>query len=361
MFIVRIIIAMVLFAVPFSGAAKELVVVIDAGHGGHDVGAPGRKSYEKDINLAMALLLGKKLSTLDDVKVVYTRTTDDFVKLKRRAEIANQAKGDLFISLHCDSAEKNRDSRIGSTVYVFGLHRNEENLEAVKRENSVLELEDDFSATYQDFDPNSEESYIIFELNQAKYYEQSLLFAQMAMTEMTAAGQVDMGVRQQGIFVLANTSMPAVLVELDYICNPVREQYLLSENGQNALAEALCDAVYAYKEQIDYYNSSNPEAAISKKPRSNNRVKVEEKPRDKDDRAGVEYRIQFLSSPKPLKKNDKELKGLKGVEYYKDKGMYKYTTGATTDKDKAQRTLRDVKKKFADAFIVEFKNGKRIK
>lgn len=182
-----------------NAVAKDFVLVIDAGHGGKDVGAVGDYAMEKDVNLGVALKFGELVKKhCKNVKVVYTRDADFFVSLQDRANIANKAKGDLFVSIHTNSVDKKSPSRYtvtGSETYTLGLHRSNENLEVAKRENSVIELEDDYSAKYQGFDPNSAESYIIFELNQSKHMEQSINFASYVQGEFKKCGQVDKGVR----------------------------------------------------------------------------------------------------------------------------------------------------------------------
>ncbi len=352
----------------FDVSAKDFVLVIDAGHGGKDVGAVGDKAREKDINLGVALKLGRNIDKeFKDVKVVYTRDDDRFISLQERANIANKAKGDLFISIHTNSIDKRSKRRFsvaGAETYTLGLHRTQENFDVAKRENSVIELEDDYSARYQGFDPNSTESYIIFELNQSKHMEQSVNFASLVQDEFAAVGRIDKGVRQAGFWVLAATSMPAVLVELDFICNPKQEAYLASSDGQNQLAEALFYAFSQYKEEWDYYQSGQRRDFVEKN--ADNRDKRHNR-KENPERAGeresleIEYRVQFLSSGKRLPSGSREFRGLDDVESYKEGGLFKYTTGATTDKDKAKKNLRKVRKKFEDAFLVEFKNGKRIK
>lgn len=251
-----IIIIIISFFITFGCAAKDFVVVIDAGHGGHDKGALGLNSYEKNINLAVALKLGKMItSDIKDVKVVYTRDEDKYLTLQERANLANKAGGDLFISIHTNSIAlkaKNRRTISGASTYTLGLHRTDENLEVAKLENSVIALEDDYTTTYQGFDPNSTESYIIFEISQSKHMEQSVNFASAIQKEfVSVANRDDKGVRQAGFWVLAATSMPAVLVELDFICNPTQEQFLTSEDGQNKMARAIFNAFKSYKNSGD--------------------------------------------------------------------------------------------------------------
>lgn len=243
-------------ATPQAALAAEnpFTVVIDPGHGGSDVGAKGKKALEKDINLAVALKLGKLIEAqwpAEEVKVVYTRKTDKFVPLQTRCDIANKARGDLFISIHVNSVDAkapNRSSVKGASVYTLGLSRSNENLEVAKRENSVMMLEPDYTTRYCGFDPSSSESYIMFELNQNRHINQSIKFARMAQRQLVGtAGRADKGVRQDIFWVLVHTGMPAVLVELDFICNPKSEEYLASKEGTQLLALSLQKALASYR------------------------------------------------------------------------------------------------------------------
>lgn len=237
--------------VPFTLFSSDFTVVIDPGHGGKDKGALGRSSFEKDINLAVALKLGNLIEKkVKDTKVVYTRDKDTYKQLRDRAQIANQAKGNLFISIHCNSvAKKNkrRNSIAGATTYVLGLHKSQDNLEVAMRENSVIEQEPDYSVTYKGFDPGSSESYIIFELTQQQYLSSSIDFAKLVQEELAnKAKRKDLGVKQAGFLVLAETTMPSVLIELDFICNPEVEKYISSKVGQEKMADAIFTAVKKY-------------------------------------------------------------------------------------------------------------------
>ena len=231
-----------------SLSAQPYTLVIDAGHGGKDPGAIGRKSKEKNINLAVALAFGKLVEqNCPDVKVVYTRKTDVFVELDERANIANRNKADLFVSIHVNStAAKNGPQ--GTETHTLGMHRAADNLEVAKRENSVITLESNYEQKYEGFDPKSSESYIIFELMQDKNMEQSVNFAKLVQQQFkSTAGRVNKGVYQAGFLVLRATSMPSALIELGYINNANEETYLCSAAGQSALAKSIYNAFKAYK------------------------------------------------------------------------------------------------------------------
>ena len=230
--------------------SQAFTVVIDAGHGGRDAGALGRRSREKNINLAVALALGNLIkSNLPDVKVVYTRSTDVFVELDQRARIANKAKADLFISIHTNSTAAGRSGTkvCGAETYTLGMHRAAENLAVAKRENSVITLESNYEQRYEGFDPSSSESYIIFELMQDQKMASSVDFASRVHNQFRAtAGRVNKGVHQAGFLVLRQTSMPSVLVELGYINNFSEETFLMSADGQQKMARSIFNAFKDY-------------------------------------------------------------------------------------------------------------------
>lgn len=345
-----------------SAQSKDFTVVIDPGHGGHDYGAIGKITNEKSINLAVAKLLGKKIDEgMSDVKVVYTRDNDSFISLKERANRANRAKGDLFISIHVNSVDrrsKNRATVAGAEIYTLGLHKSEENLAVAKRENSVMELESDYTETYSNFDPNSVESYIIFELNQSKHIDQSIDFASKALNEMTSTGgRADKGVRQAGFWVLWATSMPAVLVELDFICNPASERFLSSESGQDKLAQALYNALKQYRDDTasttarpDTRQQSQPQESQTQQPAVETAAPS----------GGIEYRIQIMASDEAIPSGSPKFKGTENIFEYRDRGMYKYTIGTYPSFDAAKRNLRAVRRKFPEAFIIKMKDGSRV-
>lgn len=345
---------------PCSAGEGNFVLVIDAGHGGKDVGAPGVSNYEKNINLGVALEFGKLVEErMKDVEVVYTRKRDKFVPLQERANIANAAKGDLFVSIHTNSLDKrnrNRKTIKGTATYTLGLHRTDDNLEVAMRENSVISLEEDYTTTYKGFDPNSAESYIINEIYQNHYLEQSVNFASILQKQFVSkAKRVDRGVRQAGFLVIRETAMPSVLVELDFICNPTQEKYMASEKGKAELAGALYNALVEYRKSIH----GTGDGSVKYLPSENDGGRGDEAAVTvrSDNSDVVVYKIQILAGRSKLSSNSSEFKGLKGVERYKDGRTYKYMYGATTDRKEAARTLRKVKRKFKDAFIVTFKNG----
>ncbi|MDE6812135.1 MAG: N-acetylmuramoyl-L-alanine amidase [Muribaculaceae bacterium] len=231
----------------------DFVVVIDPGHGGKDFGAIDNSAKEKEINLAVAQRLAELIrKKMKDTEVIMTRNNDTFISLQGRADIANKSKGDLFISIHTNSVDmknKNRTTVAGASVYTLGSNKDEANMEIARRENSVIEMESSYQQKYSGFDPNKDESYIIFEMAQKKNLSQSNRFAKMVQDNLVKiAGRKDRGVKQAGFWVLWSTSMPAVLVELDFICNPESAKFLTSREGVEKLAEAIYQAVKVYEQ-----------------------------------------------------------------------------------------------------------------
>ncbi len=372
-----------LFAIPFHSASlwgKDFTVVIDAGHGGHDPGAVGRISKEKNINLNVALKVGNLIKkNCNDVKVIYTRTKDVFIPLDRRAEIANNAKADLFISIHTNSVAKNRTVK-GASTWTLGLAKSEANLEVAKRENSVILYENDYQTRYAGFNPNSSESYIIFEFMQDKYMEQSVHLASLVQKQFKRTCQrIDRGVHQAGFLVLKASAMPSILIELGFISTPEEERYLNSENGANTLAKGIYNAFLNYKreqelkltgvsktilpDESENESDNSPliaQVASQTKTLSDNARPIVSESAVTVDDSEIIFKVQILTSSKPLSKNDKRLKGLKDVDYYKEKGIYKYTFGDSANYNEVLHARRSISTRFKDAFIVAFRNGERM-
>lgn len=232
----------------------KITIVLDPGHGGKDFGACENGAKEKDINLAVAKKLRDLIEKrLKDVEVVMTRATDVYLTLQERADVANDADGDLFMSIHVNSVDKKnprRNSIQGSSVYVLGLHKDQDNMKVAMRENSVIELESDYKEKYSGFDPSKDESYIIFEMAQKRNLGESIRVAADSQNELVnTAGRANRGVRQAGFWVLWATSMPAVLVELDFICNTQAVKYMTSDSGEDKFAEALFNSIKKFVER----------------------------------------------------------------------------------------------------------------
>jgi N-acetylmuramoyl-L-alanine amidase len=242
---------------------SSFVLVIDPGHGGKDPGALGKRGKEKNINLAVSKLLKQYISKAHpDVSVIMTRDKDVFIGLDERADIANKANANLFISIHANAVRRNTWLN-GAEVYTFGLSRSDENLEVAKRENSVILLEDNYRQKYEGFDPSSSESYIIFEFMQNKFVEQSVDFATMVQKQLVETAQrEDLGVKQAEYLVLRKSTMPRILVELDFISNPEAEEFMLGKEGQETLARAICNAFTEYKRNFDRKTATKTESGI---------------------------------------------------------------------------------------------------
>jgi N-acetylmuramoyl-L-alanine amidase len=329
----------------FSNKLKT--VVIDPGHGGKDYGAIGKTGREKDIVLSISLKLGSYIEKeYPDVKVIYTRKTDVFVPLIERAEIANKNNADLFISVHVNANPSSVP--YGVETYAMGLHKSKENLEVAKLENASIFYEEDYNKTYDGFDPNSAESYIIFTLLQNAFLEQSINFASYIQSEFKEkAKRYDRGVKQAGFLVLWKTSMPSILVETGFISNPKEEKFLVSEEGQEQLAFSIFNGFKAYKSWFDNHNYVADNDFIPSKvdtPKSDT----------------VYYKVQISSSKKPLPTTDKFFKGRNDIEMFEYDGIYRYTVGTVTSFDEIVAIKTKIIKDFPDAFIIAVKNGKIV-
>lgn len=388
-------------------ASDKFTLVIDAGHGGHDAGALGAFSKEKDINLRTALAFGGYVErNCPDVRVIYTRKKDFFVPLHTRAEIANKAKADLFISIHTNSLPNKKIAR-GFETYTLGMHRASENLDVAKRENSVILVEKDYKQHYEGFDPNSSESYIIFEFLQDHFMAKSVEFAKLVQSNVCSlAKRQNKGVKQAGFLVLRETSMPSCLVEVGFISTPDEEQSLNNSATIDNIAKGLYNAFIKYKQKnaggdTDYVTehssdvmqptpagSQEEEKPVTKKltevrntgdsqeAKPQRQVNAESRStRDRTSRSRNKesdktataaetgsapvFKIQIFISDKALKDSDSRFKG-EEADYYKDGNMLKYTIGSTTDYNEILRLKKSVGDKFPGSFIVAFKNGEKI-
>ena len=329
---------------------KISTVVIDAGHGGKDPGASGKHTHEKNITLAIALKLGHYIEqNMPDVKVIYTRKTDRFIPLYKRAEIANKNHADIFISIHCNSNTSSKP--YGVETYVLGLHKNAANLAVAQKENAAILYEDN-PKKYDGFD-NSPESYISLSLFQSPYLKESLNLANKIEQQMRyRAGRKARGVFQAGFLVLWRTTMPSVLVETGFLSNPKEEAFLMSSKGQTYIASAIYRAFRDYKTEFEKENApAHTPVPVGKTSRS-----TQNNPQQK-----VDYRVQFYTSSRAIPTTSGRFKGLSKVSYYKQNGIYKYTAGHFPTLSKAvsyQSVLR--KKGYKDAFVVAFYQNKRI-
>ncbi|MBM3185165.1 MAG: N-acetylmuramoyl-L-alanine amidase [Bacteroidetes bacterium] len=331
-------------------------IVIDAGHGGKDPGCHGSFAHEKHVCLAIALRLGELIKAkYPNINLVYTRNTDVFVELIERANIANRAKADLFICIHANAGS---NVAYGTETYVLGLHRTEAQQRVAERENSIIALEDDKGAKYEDFDM-SPDAIIAKQLQLSVFLDHSILFATNLQKEFKRIGRYDRGVKQAGFLVLYKTTMPSVLIETGFLTNPSEENFLGKNEGQEKMANSMFKAFESYKNQLE------GKAVISENPSpnlvSNENPKKEEKPAITKDSTGLIFRIQIETSDKKLATNSTRFKGLEIFEYHENK-LYKYCTGLFHHDLKAAKEYKIelIEKGFNNAFVVAFLNEERI-
>lgn len=385
---------MCMLVVTAFAANKRFTLVIDPGHGGHDAGARGAISMEKNINLTVALRFGKYVEqNMPEVCVIYTRKQDVFIPLHERANIANRANADLFISVHTNALPAGKVAR-GFETYTLGMHRAKDNLDVAMRENSVISMEKGFEQTYEGFDPKSSESYIIFEFIQGKNMERSVELARMIQRSVCDSGcRPDKGVHQAGFLVLRETSMPSCLIELGFITTPDEER-LLNDNAKvDDIAKGIYEAFAKYKNKYDrsvsvpYRAANRQESTLPKivpdsykEEAENRRVKKQEPVRrtraaktDDSDRKADTVASQSRNAPKDapvfklqifvgnrnLRKGDAHFKGETEFDSFQEGNLVKYTLGASTNYNEIYRLRKEKMEKFPEAFIIAFKNGEK--
>ena len=364
-------------------------VVLDAGHGGHDAGAVGSFSKEKNINLRYTLLVGDMIKkNIPDAKVIYTRDKDVFVDLNERARIANRNKADLFVSIHTNSSKNS--SANGMETFTLGVSKSKENMEVAMLENSVIKLEEDYETKYEGFDPNSVDSYIMFEFMKDQYTDRSITCADFIQTRMIQTSKRnDRGVRQAGFLVLRATAMPSVLVELGFISNKDEEKYLNNNDNQVKLATAIFNGIKEYKHELDKKsgNSVNSEelevrseelknevtkpveVAQPKKElgvrseelgvKEENKEKLENKKGEISSNSEYEFFIQYLVSKNNYKADNAVFKGHAPTKVLSENNLYKYLIGPF-DVNAVFTKRNEITKDFPDAFIVAYKEGKKV-
>lgn len=371
---------MCMLVVTAFAANKRFTLVIDPGHGGHDAGARGAISMEKNINLTVALRFGKYVEqNMPEVRVIYTRKQDVFIPLHERANIANRANADLFISVHTNALPAGKVAR-GFETYTLGMHRAKDNLDVAMRENSVISMEKGFEQTYEGFDPKSSESYIIFEFIQGKNMERSVDLARMIQRSVCDGGcRPDKGVHQAGFLVLRETSMPGCLIELGFITTPDEER-LLNDNAKvDDIAKGIYEAFAKYKNKydrsvsvpyraVDRQESTLPkivpdsykDAPAAKKStpaaRKSEPVAKKAAPAPKD--APV-FKLQIFVSSRNLRKGDAHFKGETEYDSFQEGNLVKYTLGSSTNYNEIYRLRKEKMEKFPEAFIIAFKNGEK--
>ena len=357
---------MCMFVMTSLAANKRFTLVIDPGHGGHDAGALGAISKEKNINLAVALRFGKYVEqNLPEVRVIYTRTKDVFIPLNERANIANRANADLFISVHTNALPAGKVAR-GFETYTLGMHRAKDNLDVAMRENSVISMEKDYQQRYQGFDPRSSESYIIFEFIQGKNMERSVDLARMIQRGVCdGANRPDKGVHQAGFLVLRETSMPGCLIELGFITTPDEERLLNNDSRVDDIARGIYEAFAKYKNKYDRsvsvpYRAKDsedvnlPKIVPDQEPAPKTRVVTKAEVAD----APV-FKLQIFVGSRNLRKGDAHFKGETDYDSFQEGNLVKYTLGASTNYNEIYRLRKEKLDKFPEAFIIAFKNGQK--
>lgn len=380
---------MCMFVMTSLAANKRFTLVIDPGHGGHDAGALGAISKEKNINLAVALRFGKYVEqNLPEVRVIYTRKTDVFIPLNERANIANRANADLFISVHTNALPAGKVAR-GFETYTLGMHRAKDNLDVAMRENSVISMEKDYQQRYQGFDPRSSESYIIFEFIQGKNMERSVDLARMIQRGVCdGANRPDKGVHQAGFLVLRETSMPGCLIELGFITTPDEERLLNNDSRVDDIARGIYEAFAKYKNKYDrsvsvpYRAKDSEEVNLPKivpdqEPAPKTRVvtrgkqpkreeatpeqpkRVEKKVKKAEVADAPVFKLQIFVGSRNLRKGDAHFKGETDYDSFQEGNLVKYTLGASTNYNEIYRLRKEKLDKFPEAFIIAFKNGQK--
>lgn len=352
---------------------QKFKVTLDAGHGGHDYGAVYHGHIEKNIALAVVLKVGKILEKNSGIEVNYTRKTDVFIDLIERANIANRADANIFVSIHCNANKNNAAD--GSETYVMGLSKNASNLEAAKRENEVVTLEKDYKQKYEGFDPKSPETMIGLTMLGEEYLNNSIALAGKIQEHFIDIGKKSRGVKQAPFMVLHKAYMPRVLIEMGFISNPAEGAILDTEEGQQEMAESIADAIIAYKKENFGTNSSDSNIKPSQKAASEKIVdSIQKKPTPKTPEinkteikseiasSGVAlFKIQLSASGKKLDLIPSNFNGLSAISVTSEGSLYKYMYGETSSYQEAKRLLSEAKSKgYSSAFVIAFKNGKKV-
>lgn len=370
------------------GVNSIKTIVIDAGHGGKDPGCLGVTHKEKEVALAVALKLGKYIEeNFKDVKVIYTRTTDVFVELEDRAQIANKAKADLFISIHCNAAGKpviikdpktgkkrkktyrNKKGKLivveqpnpapyGTETYVMGLKNEAGKMKVATRENSAIFYEDDYEKKYGGFDPESEESYIIMSNYTSIYVIQSANLALKMQEEYARkAGRVDRGVHRQSIWVLWRTSMPSILTEIGYLTNPLEEKFLGSDKGQEYLAKAMFRGLRRYKDEAEGNKKEYNDEFENQEPLENENLKARALANNKDTKDEDEEEVEEEEDESAAKEETKT--EIKSKPITAEQGTVALKQATTPEKDSVV-SAKEIAEKFKkETKLVSVTNSKK--
>ena len=343
------------FNTPFNAdTTKTFVVVMDAGHGGHDPGNRGGGFKEKDIVLDVTLQIGKILEQQPGFKVIYTRKSDVFIELTERAAIANIADADVFVSIHCDS---HHTQAYGAGTFVMGLNKSTQNLNTAKKENEVIFLEENYEETYAGFDPSSPESFIGLTLMQEEYLDQSIMLAGLIQNNIVNnLKRKDRSVKQDVFWVLHNTYMPSVLVELGFLTNKKEGPYVNSDKGRKDLAKQIANGIITYKNNLSLTTSKSQNPEITDEEIEKAIETTEEKIYE-----GINFKVQLAASGKKLEPTPSNFNGLKGVSRELVGTLYKYYYGETSDYNKIQLMKTFAQEKgYSSSFIVAFEGSKKL-
>ena len=366
---------------------KTFKVVIDAGHGGQDPGCIGLTLKEKDVNLDAALRVGKLISdNCPDVQVIYTRKTDVFIELYRRAQIANNNHADLFISFHCNASENHAGN--GVETFVMGLAKSEANQAVARKENAAILKEKNYKNNYDGFNPDSPESYVIFSLYSSAYLNKSISIADKVQKNLVSISHLtDRGVKQAGYWVLYKVAMPSILIEMGFLTNPTDDAFLSKKSNLDRYAAGIYNAFADYASSItgSQYKRlptgaklPEPEKvekvekpvvetvqkdSVTNKPVVEQKTIFEQAPavaQEDKPAHSIRFKVQFLASPDKISSNDRRLQGVPNVSCYQENGLWKYTSGNESTYEAASEILAQVKKTHGDAFMVAFDGDKKI-
>ena len=367
---------LILFSLIGYSQSNTFKVTLDAGHGAHDFGAVYEGRIEKNIALAVVLKVGKILEATPQIAVNYTRKTDVFIDLIERANIANRFNANIFVSIHCNA---NRNTAAdGTETYVMGLSKVASNLEAAKKENSVITLEKDYKQKYEGFDPNSPETMIGMTLMQEEYLDNSISLASRVQDAFSDLGKKSRGegVKQAPFMVLHKAYMPRVLIEMGFISNTAEGNVLNSEEGQNEIARAIAKAIISYKKE--YYGNGEveileerPSQKINEKPIKDTAIPVQPRSTSQSgesisskkdiDNSKAVFKVQLSASSKRMDLIPRNFNGLKNISVTYENRLYKYMYGETADYNEAKEQLKEAKEKgYNSAFLIAFKNGEKI-
>lgn len=338
-----------------NSTTKPFVVVLDAGHGGKDPGNRGNGYKEKDIALSVILEIGKILEKVDGIEVIYTRKTDVFLELHERAAIANKADADVFVSVHCNS---HHTQAYGAETFVMGLSKSKQNLNTAKKENEVIFLEDNYEETYVGFDPNSPESFIGLTILQEEYLDQSIMLAGLIQNNMVNnLKRKDRSVKQDVFWVLHNTYMPSVLVELGFLTHKKEGPYINSKKGRSAMAKEIANGILTYRKNLLLATSDAQNPVITQEEIDKAISEAEE-----DIYEDVVFKVQLLASSKKIETFAYNFNGLKDINRHEEDGLYKYYYGKTSDYNKIRLMHTYAKDNgYPTCYIVAFRDGKKLK